>query len=138
MFGSPVITDLPIVHQIKAIYKESFLIVEASNLDVIYFRYNANETGFTLGNDSQGLAEVLIEGDVAKRTEGFVLEKRPSEKGVSPGDFCKEKSEHFPGLNLTCQDGYYVLRSLNADEQEQIERLKTKYAHDRKLAFGQP
>ena len=119
----------------KLIYKDRFLIVEASSLNLLYFAYDMLKTGFSLGNSSETMAEGYIEGDVAKRTEGFVVETRPSEKGVSPEDFCNEKSEHFPGLNLACS-GLIQVRSPNADEQEQIKTLKTKYAHDRKFAFG--
>ena len=138
--GSPVITDLPIADRIKLIYKNRFLIVEASNAEEIsFFNIKPGNSAILLRNSTKesGFLGPIVDfrSDIDKQAEGFVVETRPGEKGVSPDEFCMLKSECFQNLKFLCE-GPIALRSLNAEEKEQIERLKMKHANDRKFASG--
>lgn len=125
-------TDLPIADQVKLIYKDQFLIVEASNADQIYFNYEPDRTSIFLKNSNETQAVVGIASDIEKQTKGFVVEARSSAQKTSTACFCVKKGKRLQGLRFVCE-GNIGLRSLNSDEKEQIELLKTKHANDRKF-----
>ena len=134
--GSPVITDLPIADRMKIIYKDRFLIAEASKAGGISFFINGPERSIIILKNGTQNSEAAVEfrSDLDKRTEGFVVETRPSENGVIPWEFCMKKSEHLQGLEFACR-GLIAVRALNEGETEQIEKLKMKHANDRKYCF---
>ena len=128
-------TDLPIADQVKVIYKDQFLIVEASNADQIYFNYELDRTSIFLKNSNETQAVVGIASDIEKQTKGFVVEARSSAQKTSTACFCVKKGKRLQGLRFVCE-GNIGLRSLNSDEKNQIEQLKTKHANDRKFVFS--